>query len=238
MESSHFAIVDIETTGGYASASQITEIAIFIFDGDRVINEYSTLINPEQPIPFHIQALTGITDEMVKDSPVFADVAEKIYNLLDNKIFVAHNVHFDYSFIQSSLKSSGYDWKASRLCTVRLSKKIFPNLNSYSLGSLCQSLGIDIQDRHRAKGDAEATVTLFQKLKVADANQIIENSIKHKAKEQRSPTHISSDLVNKLPMSTGVYIFKHSSSKIRSEEHTSELQSRENLVCRLLLEKK
>lgn len=214
MESSHFAIVDIETTGGYASASQITEIAIFIYDGDRVINEYSTLINPEQPIPFHIQALTGITDEMVKDSPVFADVAEKVFNLLENKIFVAHNVHFDYSFIQSSLKSSGYDWKASRLCTVRLSKKIFPNLNSYSLGRLCQSLGIDIQDRHRAKGDAEATVTLFQQLQEADSHQIIENSIKHKAKEQRIPTHISSEQVNNLPMSTGVYIFKNSSSKI------------------------
>ena len=117
-----------------------------------------------------------------------------VFNLLENKIFVAHNVHFDYSFIQSSLKNSGYDWKASRLCTVRLSKKIFPNLNSYSLGRLCQSLGIDIQDRHRAKGDAEATVTLFQQLQEADSHQIIENSIKHKAKEQR--------------------IFKNSSSKI------------------------
>ena len=214
MESSQFAIVDIETTGGYASASQITEVAIFIYDGEQVIQEYCTLVNPEQPIPFHIQALTGITDEMVKDAPVFSDVAEEIYNLLSDRIFVAHNVHFDYSFIQSSLKNSGYDWKASRLCTVRLSKKVFPNLNSYSLGRLCQTLEIRIQDRHRARGDAEATVTLFQKIQQADHEQIISNSIKHKAKEQRIPTHIPADLIHNLPSSTGIYLFKNSSGKI------------------------
>jgi len=214
MKSPTFAIVDIETTGGFASASQITEIAIFIFDGKKVIDEYSTLVNPEQPIPFHIQALTGITDEMVKDAPVFSDIAEDIYHILNNRIFVAHNVHFDYSFVQASLKSSGYDWKASRLCTVRLSRKIFPNLLSYSLGKLCQSLGIQIQDRHRAKGDAEATVTLFQRLFNADTENLIHKTIQIKAKEQRLPTHIPSELINNLPDTAGIYLFKNSNAKI------------------------
>ena len=145
MKSVNYAIVDIETTGGYSSASQITEIAIFLFDGKKIIDEYCTLINPEQPIPFHIQALTGITDEMVKDAPKFEDIAEDIYHLLNSRVFVAHNVHFDYSFVQSSLKNAGYNWNASRLCTVRLSKKVFPNLPSYSLGKLCRSVGIEIK---------------------------------------------------------------------------------------------
>ena len=214
MKSPTFAIVDIETTGGFASASQITEIAIFIFDGKKIIDEYSTLINPEQPIPFHIQALTGITDEMVKDAPVFDDVAEDIYHLLNNRVFVAHNVHFDYSFVQASLKSSGYEWKASRLCTVRLSRKIFPGLTSYSLGKLCQSVGIEIQDRHRARGDAQATVTLFQKIFLSDTENIIQKTIQVKAKEQRIPTHIPSELINNLPTTAGVYLFKNSASKI------------------------
>lgn len=214
MKSPIFAIVDIETTGGFASASRITEIAIYIFDGKKIVDQYTTLINPEQPIPFHIQALTGITDEMVKDAPIFSDVAEDIYHMLNNRVFVAHNVHFDYSFIQASLKNSGYDWKASRLCTVRLSRKIFPNQPSYSLGKLCHSLGIQIRDRHRAQGDAEATVILFQKLFIADQEQIIDKTLQFKSKEQRLPTHIPAELINNLPITAGVYLFKNANGKI------------------------
>src|SRR5690606_18406362 len=107
---------------------------------------FSSLINPLQPIPFHIQALTGITDDMLYNAPTFKEVASQIFELLNGRIFIAHNVHFDYSFIDAALKGAGYDWKAAKLCTVRLSRKIFKNLPSYSLGKLCQSLAIPIRD--------------------------------------------------------------------------------------------
>ncbi|MVZ67220.1 DNA polymerase III subunit epsilon [Sphingobacterium sp. DK4209] len=214
MKKPRYAIVDIETTGGSASASRITEIAIYIFDGKKVVEEYSSLVNPQQAIPFHIQALTGISDEMVENAPVFEDIAEDIYHLLGSCIFVAHNVHFDYSFVQAELKSAGYEWKAQRLCTVRLSRKIFKGLPSYSLGKLCQSLGIIIEDRHRAAGDAKATVTLFQKLYEADSDHFIKMVEQTNAKEQRLPTNIPGEVFNRLPHSTGIYLFKNNQGKV------------------------
>ena len=141
-----YAIVDIETTGGYAAANGITEICIHVFDGTRVVEIFETLINPRQPIPFYIQSMTGITDEMVREAPLFEDVAEKIFYLLQDKIFVAHNVNFDYSFVKNHLAASNYQLNSKKLCTVRLSRKIFPGFPSYSLGNLCHSLNIIIND--------------------------------------------------------------------------------------------
>ncbi|HQZ76088.1 MAG TPA: 3'-5' exonuclease, partial [Chitinophagaceae bacterium] len=159
-----YAIVDIETTGSYAAANGITEISIHIFDGTTVVEKFESLINPGQPIPYYIQAMTGINDKMVAGAPRFEQVAEKIYNLLQDKIFIAHNVNFDYSFIKAHLRESGFELNTKKLCTVRLSRKIFPGFPSYSLGKLCQSLGIPIYDRHRAGGDTAATVKIFQLL--------------------------------------------------------------------------
>ena len=121
-----YAIVDIETTGGYASGSGITEIAIRIHDGESIIDSYETLIDPQRPIPLYISSLTGITDEMVWSSPTFAQVAPQIYEMLQGRIFVAHNVNFDYSFIKHHLETAGYTFNATKLCTVRLSRKIKP----------------------------------------------------------------------------------------------------------------
>ncbi|HWJ28027.1 MAG TPA: 3'-5' exonuclease, partial [Flavisolibacter sp.] len=128
-----YAIVDIETTGGYAAANGIIEIAIQIFDGEKVVDEYETLINPDQNIPKYIQAFTGITNEMVQDAPRFEEVAEKVYTILQGNIFVAHNVNFDYSFVKNHLDYYGYNFSAKKLCTVRLARQIFPGLPSYSL---------------------------------------------------------------------------------------------------------
>src|SRR5215216_38549 len=158
-----YAIVDIETTGGYAAANGITEISIHIFDGEKVVEQFETLINPNQLIPKYIQAFTGITNEMVQDAPTFEEVAEKIYTILQGNIFVAHSVNFDYSFIKSHLGFYGYTLNAKKLCTVRLARQIFPGLPSYSLGNLCHSLEIELKNRHRAGGDAGATVVLFKK---------------------------------------------------------------------------
>ena len=114
-----YAIVDIETTGGYAAAHGITEISIHIFDGNKVVEKFETLINPCQPIPRYIQAMTGITDEMVASAPLFEKVADRIYECLHDKVFVAHNVNFDYSFIKSHLHDAGYELNTKKLCTVR-----------------------------------------------------------------------------------------------------------------------
>ena len=123
-----YAVVDIETTGGYAAAHGITEIAILIHDGTTIIEQYETLINPNQAIPMHIQALTGITNEMVAAAPEFRDVAERVYDLLNDKLFVAHNVNFDYSFLRHHLEACGLTLQNKKICTVRLSRKVFPGL--------------------------------------------------------------------------------------------------------------
>jgi DNA polymerase III subunit epsilon len=182
-----YAIVDIETTGSYAAANGITEISIHVFDGEKVIEKFETLINPGQPIPYFIQTMTGITDKMVANAPRFEEVAEKIHAILSNKIFVAHNVNFDYSFVNSHLKQSGFDLISKKLCTVRLSRKIFPGFPSYSLGKLCQSLGITINDRHRAGGDTEATVKVFRLLMQNDKEQHIQKSLQRNSKESTLP---------------------------------------------------
>ena len=152
-----YAIVDIETTGGHASANGITEIAICIHNGKKVIERYSTLVNPKREIPMYISALTGITNDMVQHAPPFEDVAHDVFHLLNNKIFVAHNVNFDHSFVRHHLLAAGYELHCNKLCTVRLRRKILPGLPSYSLGKLCRHLGIENGNRHRAAGDAEAT---------------------------------------------------------------------------------
>ena len=159
-----YAVVDIETTGGHASANGITEVAINIHDGNEIVESYTTLINPKQPIPVYITALTGIDDNMLLDAPTFDDVALQIYQLLNDKIFVAHNVNFDYSFLKHHLAAAGYDLQCKKLCTVRLSRKLIPGKSSYSLGKLCTALQIPIQNRHRAAGDADATSILFNLL--------------------------------------------------------------------------
>ena len=208
-----YAIVDIETTGSYASGNRITEIAILIHNGTHILEKFESLINPQTTIPFHIQVLTGISNEMVESAPTFQDLSSIIFDLLNKRVFVAHNVNFDYSFLIEELKNSGYNWKAPKLCTVRLSRKIIPNQASYSLGKLCQSLGIKIYDRHRAMGDAAATAILFEKLVQDDKENIIDTTLK-KTKEHRLPTHINEEDFLRLPESTGVYIFQNASGKI------------------------
>jgi len=157
-----FAILDIETTGGSPKTEKITEIAIFFHDGDKVVGEWTTLINPEKPIPYFITGLTGITNEMVADAPKFYEVAKELVERTENYTIVGHNVSFDYSFIKSEFKQLGFAYDRKTLCTVKLSRKTFPGYKSYSLGKICKELGIEIRDRHRAAGDALATVKLFE----------------------------------------------------------------------------
>ncbi|PUZ20692.1 DNA polymerase-3 subunit epsilon [Chitinophaga costaii] len=223
-----YAIVDIETTGGHARANGITEIAIFVHDGHQVIERYETLVNPGKPIPYYIQSLTGITNEMVEDAPFFEEVAPRVYELLRNNIFIAHNVNFDYSFIHHHLQGCGYDLHSKKLCTVRMSRKVIPGLPSYSLGKLCRSLNISLHDRHRAAGDAEATVRLFERLLASDNQQHIPAMLKRGSKEHFLPPNLAPEYVTELPGRPGVYYFHDQKGKVLYVGKAKDLKKRVN----------
>jgi len=209
-----YAIVDIETTGGYAAGNGITEIAIIIHDGTRVVDRFESLVNPECPIPLYIQSLTGIDEQMVAHSPAFASIAERVYELLAGRVFVAHNVNFDYSFVKHQLDAAGFPFQAPKLCTVRMSRKIRPGLRSYSLGRLCESLGIQVENRHRAGGDADATAVLFGYLLAWDKEGHISAMLKKSSKDQVLPPHVSRTDFDALPDTPGVYYFRDQGGKV------------------------
>ena len=175
-----FAVVDIETTGSTPQSAGITEIAIVIHNGVEVTGKYVTLINPRHKIPPFIVNMTGISDEMVAGAPLFEDVAPQIYNLLNGRVFVAHNVSFDYSFVHYLLGRSGFQWSAPKLCTIKLSRRVFPGLDKYGLGSLTRDLGIKIEGRHRAWGDAAATAQVLTMAIEKEGMQPIHNLLAKK----------------------------------------------------------
>ncbi|TAE33531.1 MAG: 3'-5' exonuclease [Cytophagales bacterium] len=168
-----YCIVDVETTGGIKGPTRMTEIAMFRHDGLTVVDSFHTLLNPDCPIPPFIRHLTGISEQMVATAPRFEEVAADILRVSEGAIFVAHNVAFDFNFVKKELDWAGHAFLRRTLCTVRTSRKIFPGLPSYSLGRLCTSLDIPVAHRHRAHGDAAATVQLFEKLMAHDRYQLI-----------------------------------------------------------------
>lgn len=203
-----FAILDIETTGGSPKTEKITEIAIFFHDGEKVVDEWSTLLNPEKSIPYFITGLTGITNEMVADAPRFFEVAKELVERTENYTIVGHNVNFDYSFIKSEFKRLGFKYDRKTLCTVKLSRKILPGHKSYSLGKICKELGIEIRNRHRAAGDALATVKLFELLR---SNQQGENGLELISESSGRYKNLNENLVvediQNLPEDCGTYYF-------------------------------
>jgi DNA polymerase-3 subunit epsilon len=209
-----YAIVDIETTGSHPQDNGITEIAIVLHDGEQVEERFSTLVNPGYQIPPYVVQLTGITNAMTATAPQFAEVAHKIYNLLNNRIFVAHNVNFDYSFIKHHLRSAGYDWTPKKLCTLKLSRKAFPGLVKYGLGHICRALDIVVENRHRAGGDANATAILFEKIVQKGGDKIIKEFLKKENREQILPPNLPAEQVNNLPYTPGVYYFHDAKDKV------------------------
>lgn len=209
-----YSIVDIETTGNGYKGSKITEISIFLTDGKQIIDEYTTLINPETSIPNFITNLTGITNAMVQYAPKFYEVARTIEEFTQDSIFVAHNVNFDYNILQAEFKSLGFDYKRKKLCTVRLSRKLIPGLPSYSLGNICDFEGIPIKARHRARGDAEATAELFRRLVARDTTFVINSFLNPRSRQATLPPLIKKETVDALPETPGVYYFKNDQKEI------------------------
>lgn len=209
-----YSVVDIETTGNGYKGQKITEISVFLFDGEKIIDEFTSLVNPEQAIPYFITNLTGITEAMVRTAPKFYEIAKKVAEITKDAIFVAHNVNFDYNIIRDEFKSLGFNFKRKKLCTVRLSRKIIPGLSSYSLGNICTAEGIEIAARHRAKGDAEATVELFRRLLKRDDNFTINSFLNAKSREATLPPLLDKKVVDKLPERHGVYYFKNEQKEV------------------------
>ncbi len=209
-----YAIVDIETTGGYATQNCITEIAIILYNGKEVEGKFQTLVNPERPIDWYVQKMTGITNAMVASAPKFEEVATSIYNLLKDRIFVAHNVNFDYSFVKQHLKTANYDIDLPKICTIKMARKIFPGLPKYGLASLCHHFKIGNEARHRAAGDATATTELFTLLLANDKSGEIVKLTKRRKQSQYLPPNLTTDVIDTMPSLPGVYYFHNNKGKI------------------------
>ncbi len=211
-----FAIIDIETCGGKFEypKGRIIEISILVHDGLQVTDKFTTLINPGCYISPMYTRISGITNEMVENAPRFQQVAKKILEMTEGRIFVAHNVGFDYSFVKEEFNSLGYKFRREKLCTVRLSRKLIPGKVSYSLGNLCASLNIPIEGRHRAEGDAVATAKLFDLLLQLKS---MDPQYKNKGVDDlmgRRVDKIKDYILKKLPEECGVYYFLDKEGKI------------------------
>ena len=195
-----YAVIDVETTGLSPKTERLTEIAIVILEDGNIVDEYSTLINPEKKVPYRITQLTGINTQMVQDAPYFYEIAKKVVEITEGRTFVAHNASFDYRFIQAEFARYGFDYQRKVLDTVKLSRKLLPGFRSYSLGKLTAQLGIQIKDRHRALGDAMATVELLRRLLKADPNLAQLNL-------QGLNSRLKREMLDALPQEIGVYYF-------------------------------
>jgi DNA polymerase III subunit epsilon len=222
-----YAIVDIETTGGSATTEKITEIAIYLHDGEKITGEFASLINPERNIPYFITSLTGITNEMVEKSPRFYEIAKTIVELTEGRTFVAHNARFDYSFIRQEFKSLGFDFKRNILDTVTLSRKLYPGFRSYSLGNLCKDMNITINGRHRAAGDALATARLFEMLleKNREVNGVRTTLFRNTKLSKLNPK-LDIKKLGEIPEGPGIYYFYNENRDLIYIGKSCDLQKR------------
>lgn len=203
----NLAFVDVETTGGRATRDRITEIAIITVREDEPITEWSVLINPQKNIPAHIQRLTGINNDMVSQQPTFADIYQEVYDHLADCIFVAHNARFDYAFIKNEFKRCNVTFRASVLCTVKLSRQLFPKYKRHNLDSIMHRFNIGCEARHRAMGDARVLYDFLDILERRHDTTQVKNAIKQQLKGPSLPINITDQDMEKLPETPGVYIF-------------------------------
>lgn len=215
-----YAIIDVETTGGIAGSSRITEVSAFLFDGERVIDEFTSLVNPEMPIPEFITQLTGIDNDMVRSAPTFDEIARPLLEVIGESTFVAHNVNFDFGMIRGEYRRLGYAFDAPRLCSVKLARKYLPGFKSYSLGRICQELNIPINGRHRARGDAEATVELFRLIMEASGGH---PTVGNDGWVSKMPDGFDRSIVDDLPERSGVLYFKNHQEEVIFVEGTADL---------------
>jgi DNA polymerase-3 subunit epsilon len=205
-----WVFVDVETTGSSPSRSRVTEVGIVTVetDGDaQRVTEWSSLVNPGVPIPSEIQWLTGISNEMVREAPRFAELAETLYDRLSDAVFVAHNARFDYGFLKAEFARAGYDWRCATLCTVRLSRHLYPDRGPHSLDAIIERFGLDGGERHRALGDARVLWQLLQRLRQRHGDAELQEAIDHLLARPSTPPALPPGALDEIPHAPGVYLF-------------------------------
>jgi DNA polymerase-3 subunit epsilon len=239
-----FAVVDLETTGGQSSRDRIIEIGIVIMQNGQIIDTYSSLVNPERSIPPFISGMTGITNEMVSRAPKFFEIAKDIVLKLKSHIFVAHNVNFDYNFLRHEFSQLGYSFNSKRLCTLQLSRKVYPEHKSHGLSKLVQRYDLNMSNRHRALGDAEATAEFLQMvLREKVREEDIDTLVNWGLMRSKLPNQIQMDNLHILPEKSGVYflldtegrylyIGKSNNIKRRVFEHFASLSKKSERMLR------
>ncbi len=222
-----YAILDIESTGGKYNEEGIMEIAIHKFDGHKVVDNFMSLVNPEREIQPFVTKLTGINNKMLRSAPKFHEVAKRIVEITEGTILVAHNAQFDYRILRTEFRRLGYDFQRKTLCTVDLSQRLLPNAESHSLGKLVRSLGIPMSDRHRANGDAVATLKLFRLLLSKDTDkEIVKEVIREEEHGELSANQL--DIVSQLPSETGIYYMHDKEGEIIFLGKTKNIKKRVN----------
>jgi DNA polymerase-3 subunit epsilon len=201
------AIVDLETTGAHPAHDRVTEIAVIEVEGGEVRDEWSTLVNPETPIPAAIQALTGITNDMVAGAPTFGRLAQDLHERLKGRVFVAHNARFDYGFLKREFARAGLDFRAKTLCTVRLSRRLYPEHARHNLDSLIARHGLACRARHRALGDADAVWQFLRLAAEERGEEVVAVAARQVAKQPSLPAHLDPAMLDDIPEAPGVYLF-------------------------------
>ena len=220
-----YAILDIETTGGKFNEEGITEIAIYRHNGLEVTDQFISLVNPEREIQPFVQKLTGINSKMLRSAPRFFEIAKRIIEITEDCVIVAHNADFDYRILRTEFKRLGYNFEKNSLCTVSLSQQLLTNMESYKLGKLVRSLGIPISDRHRAQGDALATVKLFELLLEKDSSKkILKSQIKVLHGERVPSKYLK--IIEELPNASGVYYLHNTVGDILYIGKSNNIQKR------------
>jgi len=210
-----YAVVDVETTGGSYRRERIIEVAIIIFDGEKILEKYEKLINPERPLHYYITKLTGIKNADLKDAPIFSDISDEIYKLLEGKILVAHPAKTDYQYLKQEFRNIGQTYVTPRICTLTLCQTLFPELTSTNLGAMCEFLGIEHKNKHRAMGDTIATAEMFKKLMEHPSFDKSLGKSKQdaflKKQDKRLPQLLKD---TELPEETGVFFMKAKDGEI------------------------
>ena len=200
------AFVDLETTGATASLDRITEIGIILVD-ESGVQEWSSLVNPETRISGFTESLSGISNEMVANEPRFCDLANRVYKMLEGRIFVAHNARFDYAFLKQSFMREGIDFSAKTLCTVKLSRRLYPGYSKHNLDTLIERHGLKVSGRHRALADAQLIHQFWEKIQATIPQETIQSALKALLGRPSTPMHIDLTMIDGLPEAPGVYLF-------------------------------
>ena len=201
------AFIDLETTGGSSTGDRITEIGLRLWQDGEVVEDWQTLVNPEQSIPPFIESLTGISNAMVADAPTFKEVAERFRERISDAVFVAHNARFDYGFVKAEFRRIGEAFAAPVLCTVKLSRRLYPEYRRHNMDALIERHGLDPGPRHRAMGDVESMFQFFERTRSEHGVEPVAEAIQALLKRPSIPSHMSPDILDELPDSPGVYRF-------------------------------